>query len=244
MIILDKPEGLTPLQALDRLREKRPEYRDAILSYAGRLDPMASGVLPVLVGEENKRREEFLGLEKEYEFEVLFGIGTDTHDILGIIDTIQPGKPREGAHDLTGTFMQTYPAYSSKPVSGVPLYKHARNGTLDTVKIPSREVTIHSARKVSSFQITGKELLASVVKRVGNVVGDFRQEEILKKWEQSLRTQQERIFYATKYNAVVSSGTYIRTLAREIGEKAGLPALAFSIRRTRVGAMTLKDSVS
>jgi hypothetical protein len=84
MIKLYKKIAETPLQALKRLRRRRPELADARLSYAGRLDPMACGILPVLVGEENDRRENFLGRDKTYVFTVLFGVATDTFDLLGI----------------------------------------------------------------------------------------------------------------------------------------------------------------
>ena len=83
MIKLYKKIAETPLQALKRLRRCRPELADVRLSYAGRLDPMACGILPVLVGEENDRREDFLGKDKTYMFTILFGFSTDTFDLLG-----------------------------------------------------------------------------------------------------------------------------------------------------------------
>jgi len=83
MIKLYKKIAETPLQALKRLRRRRPELADARLSYAGRLDPMACGILPILVGEENDRREDFLGKDKTYTFTILFGFSTDTFDLLG-----------------------------------------------------------------------------------------------------------------------------------------------------------------
>src|SRR5882724_588569 len=85
MVCIYKQKGETPLQALNRLRVEKPEYMEATLSYAGRLDPMAEGVMVVLVGDENKEREKYLGLDKVYVTEVLFGVSTDTADILGKI---------------------------------------------------------------------------------------------------------------------------------------------------------------
>jgi tRNA pseudouridine(55) synthase len=87
VITIYKKKGETPYEALMRLRLARPEYAALPLSYAGRLDPMAEGVLIVLVGEENKYREKYLDLEKTYKVQILFGIGTDTYDVLGkVID--------------------------------------------------------------------------------------------------------------------------------------------------------------
>jgi len=80
---LYKQTGVTPLQTIKQLQKRYPEYQDSKLGYAGRLDPMAEGVLLVLVDEENKKRRTYESLEKEYEFYMLFGVKTDTYDILG-----------------------------------------------------------------------------------------------------------------------------------------------------------------
>ena len=85
LLVLNKREGETPLEALENWRLKHKKYKDVKMTYAGRLDPMASGLLVILAGEETKNKEKYLGLDKEYEFEVLFGFSTDTYDILGKI---------------------------------------------------------------------------------------------------------------------------------------------------------------
>ena len=82
---LYKERGETPLERIERFRKTHPEYRKLPMSYAGRLDPMAEGVLLVLVGEENRNRETHLSLTKKYEFDVLFGFATDTYDVLGVL---------------------------------------------------------------------------------------------------------------------------------------------------------------
>ncbi|KKR79021.1 MAG: tRNA pseudouridine synthase B [Candidatus Nomurabacteria bacterium GW2011_GWA2_40_9] len=85
IILLNKKEGETPLSALSLFRDKHKIYKDIPMTYAGRLDPMASGLLIILAGEECKNKEKYLNLDKEYEFEILFGFQTDTYDILGKI---------------------------------------------------------------------------------------------------------------------------------------------------------------
>ena len=105
-VIIYKKVGETPLEALENFRTKRldeghVEYRNIPMTYAGRLDPMAEGDLLILIGEECKKKDAYLGLDKEYEVEVLFGIETDTHDVLGIpkvcrqISNIQYPKKRQ-----------------------------------------------------------------------------------------------------------------------------------------------------
>lgn len=83
VLTLYKNRGETPLECLERFKKDNPEYRDEKMTYAGRLDPLAEGLLLVLVGEECKNKEKYLGLDKEYEVDILFGFSTDTYDILG-----------------------------------------------------------------------------------------------------------------------------------------------------------------
>ena len=83
VVNLYKNLGETPRERLERLRAQKPHYAHEVLSYAGRLDPMAEGVLTCLVGSANRRREQYLDMGKEYTLDVLFGFSTDTYDILG-----------------------------------------------------------------------------------------------------------------------------------------------------------------
>jgi tRNA U55 pseudouridine synthase TruB len=82
-IMLDKAVGETPLSCAEEYRALHPELAGVSMAYAGRLDPMASGKLLVLLGEECKNQTSYHGLDKEYEFSVLLGIGSDSHDVLG-----------------------------------------------------------------------------------------------------------------------------------------------------------------
>jgi tRNA pseudouridine55 synthase len=102
-----KPKGLTPLQTIDLVRKKYPEYNDEKIGYAGRLDPLAHGVLLLMVGEETtKEKDLYLNLSKEYEFEVVFGVSTDTYDTLGLLQKNKPviARPQSGeVEDPFGT---------------------------------------------------------------------------------------------------------------------------------------------
>src|SRR6266481_5994392 len=188
-----KPRGLTPLQTLNLLRVKFPEYKNAVLSYAGRLDPMAEGVLLVLIGETaNKKesREKYLGLDKEYEVEILLGIETDTYDILGKVTSKKLEAPdtekfSEKLEKYTGVFEQPYPPYSSKPVLGKPLFVWARENRLSEIHIPTKSVTIFDIKLLNISKISTQKILEEVIKDAHDVVGDFRQEEIKKTWQKS-----------------------------------------------------------
>ncbi len=242
IILLNKKEGETPLEALENFRKKNKKYKDIKMTYAGRLDPMASGVLLVLAGEETKNKEKYLGLDKEYEFEILFGFATDTYDVLGKVISSNvltnfrtskiKNKIKENLKYFTGKFIQKYPVYSSKTVKGKQLFEYARGGV--EVELPEREVFVKKFMLLKLQKISSKKLLTNIEKRVKKVKGDFRQDEILKIWRKKLNVQ-HRVFNIASFKIKCSSGTYVRGIANSIGEKIGIPALAFSIKRTKVG---------
>ena len=247
VIVLNKKEGETPLECLEDFRAKNKIEKNIKMTYAGRLDPMASGVLLILLGEETKKKEKYLKLGKEYKFEVLFGFSTDTYDILGkvlnnyelkIINYELKKKIIKELKNFTGKFIQKYPMYSSKTVKGKPLFSYARN--FEEVEIPTREVNVESLKFLKIRKINNKKLLENIEKRIKKIKGDFRQEEILETWQKELKLglsslKKKKFFYVASFKIKCGSGTYVRGIANSLGEKIEIPALAFSIDRTKVG---------
>ena len=84
VIIAYKNIGETPLECLERHRKERSIDKDIPMTYAGRLDPMAEGLMILLVGEECKNKDKYLGLDKTYEFKILVGFSTDTYVFLSL----------------------------------------------------------------------------------------------------------------------------------------------------------------
>lgn len=240
--IINKKEGETPLEALESFRKKSKIAKDVKMTYAGRLDPMASGLLIILVGEETKNKEKYLALAKEYEFEVLFGFATDTYDILGKVSnsTILTNSRianlkkdiKRNLKYFTGKFAQAYPIYSSKTVNGKQLFEYGRRG--EKVEIPAKEVNVKSLKFVKSRAISSIKLLTNIKKRIKKTKGDFRQKEILNIWNKYLCTSTHR-YMVVEFKIKCSSGTYVRGIANSLGEKMHIPALAFSIKRTKIG---------
>ena len=242
VFVINKKEGETPLQCLESFRMKKKIGKDVPMTYAGRLDPMASGVLIILIGEECKNKERYLGLGKEYEFEVLFGFATDTYDILGKIcarkDLAQikdlEKEIKKNLKFFKGKIVQKYPIYSSKTVAGKQLHEYARAG--EEVEAPEREVDVKTLKFKKLRKISSKTLLNNIEKRIAKINGDFRQKEILKIWKRELNpVSSKKGFYVGSFSARVSSGTYIRTISHDLGNHLGIPALAFTIKRTKVG---------
>jgi tRNA pseudouridine55 synthase len=253
---LYKQAGETPLECILRFKKDNPEYENVPMTYAGRLDPLAEGVLLVLAGEAVHRKDEFLNLKKEYEVEVLFGFETDTFDVLGIVNLheltnlaiarfvnscgsdVWKNNAQNNLKNFVGKNIFEYPQYSSKPVNGKPLFSLARSGELDGVEMPKREVEIYNLEILNWRKINSKDLLRDIIKIVNEVKGDFRQEEIISKWREVLEGADEN-FQIVKIKAEVSSGTYMRTLAHEWGKALGVPALAYHIVRTKIDSYGL-----
>lgn len=252
----NKRIGETPLEALNRFRLEFPEFKNEVLSYAGRLDPLASGILPILIGKEgNKKenREKYLNLDKEYEIDVLFGIATDTGDILGKITHFQvkenvlkilenksslifsQEKIEEILHSFIGTREQKYPLFSARTVAGKPLFEYARENSHKNIEIPSKSITIYDINFINISSISKIELKKQVLSNIALVSGDFRQKEILEIWENTLKNIDILDnFTVLTIRVFCSSGTYMRTLSEELGKQLGIAALTLRILRTKI----------
>lgn len=247
-IYIWKPVGLTPLEIANKFKEKNPEFKDEVVSYAGRLDPMAEGILILLIGEENKNREKYLELKKEYESEIIFGIATDTFDSLGLIKDVNLGEiSKEEIEKALKTFLgkqkQFYPSYSSKAVVGKPLFWWARNNKLNEIKIPEREIEIYSIELLSFEKISVQVLVDQVTNQIKNVKGDFRQGEIIDSWKKFGINNKDKELIKIRIRISCSTGTYIRRIANDLGKKLETHAFAYSIKRTKIGDVTEKDTV-
>lgn len=249
VINIYKPVGKTPLEVIRQIKSIFPEYTHETLGYAGRLDPMAEGVLLVLKGEENKKRKEYERYDKKYSFEVLFGVETDTYDILGLLSRIQNisenlplQQLQRYINEYIGTWEQPYPPYSSPRVNGRPLFYWARHNALDTIKIPSKKITVHSLEMEALHKMTSSHLLSYIEKKISTIQGDFRQSDILKLWRNELSSLSCSFTYA-RFAIECSSGLYIRSLAHDLGKKLNTDAIALSITRTAVGPYLLSQSL-
>jgi tRNA pseudouridine55 synthase len=246
-----KPPGMTPLQAINVIKKQFPEYQSETLSYAGRLDPMAEGVLLILVGEANKKRHTYEALKKTYEFEILFGIETDSYDLLGIPKLITTQTDTDAllkkitAHipTLIGTFSQPFPPFSSVVVKKKPLFYWARSGLLADIQIPEKKVTITSLQQMHYTTITSAQLLKTSNIYINRVDGKFRQEEILSAWNKLLSKYDQTLFPIVQFEMTCTSGTYVRSLASSMGKTLQTGGLAYHITRTGVGDYTLDQSI-
>lgn len=148
-IVLDKPLGLGSTQAVSAVKRALRDAGEAKtkVGHGGTLDPLASGVLPIALGEATKLAGRMLDATKAYDFTIAFGAQTDTLDLEGAVIAESPVRPSpaEVAAVLarfTGPITQMPPAYSALKVDGKRAYALARAGT--EVALDSRSVTIHA----------------------------------------------------------------------------------------------------
>lgn len=244
VINLYKRIGETPLEAIKKFREKYSHYKTKKMGYAGRLDPMAEGVLIVLVEDENKRIGEYMRFDKEYNAEILFGFSTDSHDVLGIPEkcedlNIDIKELKKKMKNFRGTYEQKIPKFSSYKIEGKPMFYYARKGiNLEDVR---KNVFIKNIKINSFYKISSKKLSKYISMKINKLNGDFRQKEILDRWSTLL--EGNNFYYVLNVDIECSSGTYIRAIADDLGRKVNSGGLLLSLKRTRVGKFMIRDSL-
>lgn len=213
VLLIDKPVDWTSFDVVAKIRGMRkaafkaqgitPTKRQLKVGHAGTLDPFATGLLIILLGDATKRSDEFLKQDKTYEATVHLGATSSTGDVEGEITAVSDIVPTEQQVKVVldrfmGQITQTPPIYSAIKINGQRAYKLARRG--QEIEIPTRSVTIHSI-----------ELL------------DYS-------------------YPSMKIRTNVSSGTYIRSLAEDIGKELGVGAYCEELRRIRIGEFDIADA--
>ena len=203
VLLIDKPSGMTSHDVVDRVRRKLKMKR---IGHAGTLDPLATGLLIILVGKATKLSQYLMSLDKVYEGTITLGVATNTYDAEGeVMTTIPvPELTMDEVSKTLGSFMgdqyQTPPMFSAVKIDGQPLYKLARKG----VEVEREPRFI----RISKFEATR-----------------FESPEI-------------------DFTLNCTKGTYVRTLASDIGEKLDCGAHLSSLRRTASDRFHIKDSIT
>jgi len=250
-LTIEKRVGETPLQALERARVEKNIDLTVPLAYAGRLDPMASGKLLILIGDECKRQEHYHASDKEYVFQILFNVGSDTGDVLGGVAQSEATlftfeELYKVIKQFRGKIALPYPHFSSKTVRGKPLHMWALENRLSEIEIPTKHSQIYALTLSALTTIRADELYQTVMTKIESIPevtdprkalgADFRRDLVRKSWESVYDANPERVYQLATITCIASSGTYMRSLAEEIGKKLGTTSLAYSIHRTKIGS--------
>jgi len=201
-LVIDKPAGITSSKAVVRLRHATGMKT----GHAGTLDPLATGILPIALGEATKTVAFVSKAIKRYSFRVRWGVSTDTDDREGEIVAESPNRPDEAMiaailPRFTGSISQRPPAYSAIKIGGRRAYALARSGKAP--QLAERQVTIADIRLISLPDPDHAD-----------------------------------------FEAVVSEGTYIRSLARDLADALGTCGHIAALRRLAVGRFTEAQAIS
>ena len=216
MLGICKPPGMT---SHDVVALCRRVFCTRAVGHAGTLDPLAAGVLPVLIGGATRLADHLATQVKEYRAEVVFGVASDTGDLAGSLQAMEqpPRAPRAddlvtAVAGLRGETLQVPPAYSARKVGGRKLYDLARAGGISDAVLAqaARPVTVYSATVLCQGPLGWGRFAAYPAATI-----DFR----------------------------CSSGTYVRELAVRLGEALGLPACLGFLLRRRCADLQLADCV-
>jgi tRNA pseudouridine55 synthase len=202
LFLLDKPEGLTSHDVVERVRKATGVSR---IGHSGTLDPMATGLLLLCAGGAARLQSFFTMMDKSYDGTIRLGRATTTYDREG--EPVGPDRDASGvtrarideaAAAFRGEFLQAPPPYSAKKVGGRKFYEMARRGET----VPSLPKTV----RVSRLQF-----------------GPLAEGRL-------------------DFSIACSSGTYIRSIAQDLGERLGCGAHLASLRRTRIGEFSVSDA--
>jgi tRNA pseudouridine(55) synthase len=236
IIVAKKEVGVSPFDLIKEIKKKNPILKKEKMAYAGRLDPIAKGLVLIVVGDELKNFNDYLRLDKEYKAKILFGFDSDTYDILGVAKRereIDEKKAESVLKKFVGSFSFDFPPFSSYKIKGKPLFWWAREERIDEIKVPEKKVEIYSLDVLKKEWISEKELKKEIISKIKKVKGDFRQEKIIKNWENILKKEKKHLVFSV--NIFCSSGCYIRSVAKKAGEMLGSGAVLLDLQRTRVG---------
>jgi tRNA pseudouridine55 synthase len=242
-IILDKPLGLGSTQGVSAVKRALRDggYGKFKVGHGGTLDPLATGVLPIAIGEATKLAGRMLDSDKVYDFTIAFGVQTDTLDLEGAEIAASPVLPTLAQVEavlprFTGSVEQVPPAYSALKVDGERAYDLARAG--EDVVLPSRSVTIHSLEILSRRGMGTSEAGGGVVSTSDVPGGDYPFTAARSPSPSGGGMSEITL------TAYVSKGTYIRSLARDIALALGTVGHVTMLRRTKAGPFTLESPIS
>lgn len=192
ILLVDKPAGWTSFDVVAKIRGKvraeytardeKPTKKQQRVGHAGTLDPFATGLLIILMGEACKKAGEFLKLDKTYEFTAKLGEVSTTGDPEGEVSSVSDRVPSEeeiksALHKLTGEISQVPPAFSAIKIDGKRAYKLAREGKV--VDIPARQVTISRIELITyeypllraSCDVSSGTYIRTLVEDLGKILG-------------------------------------------------------------------------
>ncbi len=208
ILLIDKPKNWTSFDVVAKTRgviRRQTGLKKPKVGHAGTLDPMATGLLVLLIGTYCKQAQQFLELDKAYQATLMLGATSTTGDTEGAISRVSDNQPsnsnvEQACKNVVGTYEQMPPIYSAKKVDGKRAYQLAREGK--SVALEPKQVTVYDVT-ITRYMYPELHIMTTV-----------------------------------------SSGTYLRSLAVDIGNSLKTGAYLADLRRTRIGNFQVTDAIT
>lgn len=235
----------TCLQMLDEVRREFEVLRHEKMSYAGVLDPMAEGWVPILVGKaENQNRLQHTQSAKEYKVGILLGIQTDSNDLMGIVERFENKNLRKAEilfevvrrlEEFPSSYNQKVSAFANKKYRSKPLWWYKLNEVdLPEEALVERSVQILDGEIVSMQEITREYLVEEIV-AMSEVFGEsFRMPRVVPSWGKFFEEVIMESFVVLEVRMVVSKGFFVREFVRDMSIETGVPMCVHTLKRTKV----------
>ncbi len=220
MLLEYKEAGITINQFINKIKEK---YINDKIAYAGRLDPMARGYIPILFNNECYNMTKYTNMKKIYRVKVIIGIQTDTDDPLGIIQNINPSiLPKDCFNLSMVNINQAFHYYSTKSIN-----QRRRN----IANVDKHNVILYKSSVISTGIIPTDEFINTIISTINCIdkTKNFRQEEIINQWSKI----QVPIEYI-ELELDVSSGFFVRQFIRDTSISLDIPLMCYDIWRTKL----------
>lgn len=229
------------------------------IAHTGTLDPLAQGVVILLPGELRYKKPDYSKWPKSYDFNIIFGLETDTLDGMGYLEKLDLSlKTTQNNITATrllaclktfvGNYLQVIPYYSAKKVNHAygckPLHWYARNvpGFRATVPAPKLEGHIHALELLALTSSSLTNFVSELIPVITSIRGDFRQTELISRWQDHLLQHADYLITVAQVRVTTSGGVYVRGLARDISARLGTVGIADQIIRTSNGGYKKSDA--
>ena len=235
LLLVDKPLAWTSFDVVNKIRsplKRRLQIKNLKVGHAGTLDPLATGLLVICIGNYTKRIDEFQAMPKTYTGTVTFGATTPSFDLEKAVDAtfatdhLTDALLQEARKQFVGDILQIPPIFSAVKVDGKRLYKNARTG--EEVEVPQRSVYVESFEVGPLRPVTAGRTDIVVAYDRGNA-------PIMLHPDYAAGLQCD-------FEVACGKGTYIRSLANDLGQAVGSGAYLSALRRTQTGGFSIENA--
>jgi len=243
---VNKPLGVSTHAYVSTIGKKLSEK----VTHTGSLDPMATGVVVVLSGADRLDKQQYSDVDKTYTFSMLVGLTTDSLDLLGLVSScteqefcnMDVAMVEKVSLGFVGEYIQQLPAFCARRTNGESFFDISKRG--EVVPIVYEHTLIKQLSLIRVWDINTEELLERIERHIIYVEGDFRQDEIIVRWRETMSKLGHHKFQVFDVTVVSSKRMYVRGLVRDISAKLEIPCTTIAIERTQNGRFSIDDCVA